>query len=199
MTDKPGDQQQAEQYSLLLAELRKLKTDYQKLSELVHTDSLTGLYNYRHFVGAIEQEMERSRRTQQPMILVMLDYDRFKEVNDNWGHSNGNRALILLASCLRNNLRKLDIACRYGGEEFAIILPNTTLETGVHVAERLRESVESTPLVLEDYQSITLTISLGVALYEGEPEETSERLINIADTQLYRAKRAGRNCLRYKS
>ena len=82
MTDKPGDQQTTEHYSLLLAELKKLKTDYQKLSELVHTDSLTGLYNYRHFITAIEQEMERCRRSGQPMVLIMLDYDRFKSIND---------------------------------------------------------------------------------------------------------------------
>ena len=197
MTEKSGNQQPAEQYCLLLAELKKLKTDYQKLSELVHTDSLTGLYNYRHFTTAIEQEMERCRRTGQPTILIMLDYDHFKEVNDNWGHNNGNRALILLASCLRNTLRKFDTACRYGGEEFAIILPSTDLMTGVQVAERLRKTIALTPLVIDDNQSIKLTISLGVALYKGSQKETAEKLVKLADAQLYRAKKEGRNCVCY--
>ena len=193
MKNKPGDQQSAEQYGLLLAELEKLKTDYQKLSELVHTDSLTGLYNYRHFITAIEQEMERCQRSGQSMVLIMLDYDRFKEVNDNWGHNNGNRALILLASCLHNTLRKFDTACRYGGEEFAIILPNTNLMTGVRVAERLRRTIASTPLIIDDHQSITLTISLGVAAYKEGQKETAEQLVKLADAQLYRAKKEGRN------
>jgi two-component system, cell cycle response regulator len=197
MREKSEDRQPVDQYSLLLAELKKLKSDYQKLSELVHTDSLTGLYNYRHFTAAIEQEMERSRRTGQPTILIMLDYDHFKKVNDNWGHNNGNRALILLASCLRNTLRKFDTACRYGGEEFAIILPGTDLATGVKVAERLRKTIALTPLVIDDNQSVKLTISLGVALYQGNQKETAEKLIKLADTQLYRAKKEGRNRVCY--
>ena len=131
------------------------------------------------------------------MVLIMLDYDRFKAVNDNWGHNNGNRALILLASCLHNTLRKFDTACRYGGEEFAIILPNTNLMTGVRVAERLRKTIASTPLVIDDEQSITLTISLGVALYDSSKIGTSEKLIKLADTQLYRAKTEGRNRVCY--
>ena len=193
MSDKSDNQKPAEQYSLLLAELKKLKTDYKKLSELVHTDSLTGLHNYRHFCTAIEQEMERCRRTGQPLVLIMLDYDHFKQVNDNWGHNNGNRALILLASCLRNTLRKFDTACRYGGEEFAIILPNTNLMTGVQVAERLRKTIASTPLTIDENQSIALTISLGVAAYKGSKEDTAEQLVKLADAQLYRAKQEGRD------
>ena len=193
MSDKSDNQKPAEHYSLLLAELKKLKTDYKKLSELVHTDSLTGLNNYRHFCTAIEQEMERCRRTGQPLVLIMLDYDHFKQVNDNWGHNNGNRALILLASCLRNTLRKFDTACRYGGEEFSIILPNTNLMTGVRVAERLRRTIASTPLTIDENQSIALTISLGVAAYKGNKEDTAEQLVKLADAQLYRAKKEGRN------
>lgn len=195
MADKPSDQHPdlVEQYSLLLAELEKLKTDYRQLSELVHTDSLTGLYNYRHFIMAIEREMERCRRTGQPTVLIMLDYDHFKEVNDTWGHNSGNRALVLLASCLRDTLRKFDTACRYGGEEFAIILPNTHLMTGVQVAERLRKTIAATPLSIDDDKAITLTISLGVALYQGGRQETAEELVKLADAQLYRAKKEGRN------
>ena len=197
MTDKSDDQMQAETYGLLLAELRKLRTDYQKLSELVHTDSLTGLYNYRHFITALEETMESCQQIGQPMGLIMLDYDHFKQINDSWGHHNGNRALILLASCLRNTLRKQDTACRYGGEEFAVILPNTDLTTSVQVAERLRTTMASTPLLIDESQSVQLTISLGVVIYNSERNKTSEKLIKLADTQLYRAKKTGRNRVCY--
>jgi len=181
----------------LTKELAALKSEFQALSELVRTDTLTSLYNYRHFTVAIEQEMERSRRTGQPTALIMADIDYFKKVNDNWGHEVGNQALVLVASCLRNAIRKLDVACRYGGEEFAIIMPSTDMMTSVQVAQRLRQTIEQTPLYI-DNQSLSLTISLGVGLYVGHPSDTADTLVKRADKQLYKAKEQGRNQVCYE-
>lgn len=174
----------------------KLKEEIKQLSELVSTDVLTGLYNYRHFLGAITQEVERSQRTGQPTVLIMADADYFKKVNDEWGHEVGNQALKLIANAITHNIRKLDIACRYGGEEFAVILPSTSIATAKRVSERIRKSIEDTPLVIPTKEgdiTLHLTISLGFSLYNGDLNDSGNKLIERADQQLYRAKQSGRN------
>jgi diguanylate cyclase (GGDEF)-like protein len=177
----------------LKPELDALKQEVEQLSTLVSTDTLTGLYNYRHFSAAIGQEMERSQRTGQPTTLIMLDADYFKKVNDQWGHETGNQALKLIANCIRNNIRKLDIACRYGGEEFAVILPSTDLLTAIQVAERIRVSVEQSPLAIEGEADHSLTLSLGLSSHIGKPGDNWHKLVERADSELYRAKQQGRN------
>ncbi|MFT6388407.1 MAG: diguanylate cyclase (GGDEF)-like protein [Cellvibrionaceae bacterium] len=194
---------------LLGQNLIELKNEVDKLSELVSTDTLTGLHNYHYFTEIIAQEIERSQRTAQPTTLIMLDADHFKRVNDQWGHEMGNKALQLIASCIKGNIRKLDIPCRYGGEEFAIILPSTDISTSIQVAERIRHTIESSPLIVEaenqgevenesesrtESHSIALTISLGISSYvESQKGDNWHKLVERADKELYRAKEQGRN------
>ena len=182
----------------LVPELKVLKEEVRQLEELVSTDTLTGLYNYRHFTNTITQEIERSKRTGQPTTLIMLDADHFKKVNDDWGHETGNQALKLIANCLKRNIRKLDIACRYGGEEYAIILPSSDIGTSAQVAERIREAVESAIVTSSDgEQIIKLTISLGLSTYLGNQDDDWHKLVERADNELYRAKQQGRNQVCY--
>lgn len=163
----------------------------------VITDPLTGLYNVRYFRQALEQELERTRRTLISSAIMMIDLDHFKQINDTHGHEVGNLVLKQTARLIRDTTRKLDIQCRYGGEEFVVILPTTELMLAAHVAERLRESIESTPVFLADDNYISVTASIGLALHSADAPLTATELINTADEQLYRAKEQGRNQVCY--
>jgi len=177
--------------------IAKLERQVTELNALVHTDTLTELYNYRHFIRALEQELERTHRTAQPTSMIMIDLDFFKKVNDNWGHEVGNQALIQTAKLLRATTRKLDIPCRYGGEEFALVLPTTDLLTGAQVAERIRARIAETPLVFADNQGqtqrIELNASLGVDVFTRRDSDTPEGFVARVDALLYQAKANGRN------
>ena len=164
----------------------------------MRTDQLTGLANYRYFCQALEQEMERTQRGGQPTTLIMLDVDYFKKVNDNWGHEVGNQALIHIAGLMCQTVRRLDIPCRYGGEEFAVILPNTELAASIPVAERLRKAIEETPLPVAE-QQLSLTASLGISSYLLGEDVSLEELVQRADHYLYQAKQEGRNRVRHAS
>lgn len=177
---------------VIIDEVLSLRTENRKLSKLVRTDTLTGLYNFHHFSKSLEQEMERSRRTLLPTGLVFVDLDFFKKVNDTWGHEVGNLALIQTAELIRRLVRKIDIPCRYGGEEFAIILPATDLNTSAQVAERLRLAIEEKPLINGEH-TIQLTASLGVDIFKGHEGDTAQMFIKRADSFLYQAKNEGRN------
>jgi len=176
----------------IIDELSALRLEVAELTELVHTDTLTGLNNYRHFTKALDYEMERTQRTGQATALIIVDLDFFKKVNDTWGHEIGNLALIQTSKLLKQATRKLDIPCRYGGEEFVIILPSTDLLTGMQVAERLRARIEATPLHADSHE-ISLTASLGIDVYLGGRQESQENFIKRVDALLYQAKDGGRN------
>jgi len=176
----------------VIDEVLELRSDNEELRKLVRTDTLTGLFNFRHFNGALEQEMERSRRNLLPTGLIFIDLDFFKKVNDTWGHEVGNVALVQTAELMFAFTRKIDIPCRYGGEEFAIILPSTDLATSIQVAERLREAIETKALINGEH-SIKLTASLGVDIYKGYEGESPQEFIKRADSYLYQAKDEGRN------
>ena len=176
-----------------LSELVELRERVDELSDLVHTDTLTGLFNYRHFSMMLDQEMERTRRTGQPMGLMLLDLDHFKQVNDTWGHEAGNRVLVHLADIMTKVLRKVDIACRYGGEEFVVILPGTPLPRAVRAAQRLRLALQQTPLSLEDGTQLDVTMSVGVTAYLRDANISAAALTKEADSYLYQAKEGGRN------
>ena len=163
----------------------------------VVTDPLTGLYNLRYFREALEQELERTQRTLISTAVMMIDLDHFKQINDTYGHEAGNQVLKQTARMIRDTTRRLDIQCRYGGEEFVVILPTTELMLAAHVAERLRENIESTPVFIDDDTVISVTASIGLALHSAERPTTSGGLIEAADEQLYRAKEEGRNRVRY--
>ncbi|MCG8425982.1 MAG: GGDEF domain-containing protein, partial [Chromatiales bacterium] len=170
-----------------------LRAQAESLSELVHTDTLTGLFNYRHFTMALEQEMERTRRAGQPLALILLDIDHFKKVNDTRGHEVGNQALVHLAKIMQQMLRRVDVACRYGGEEFAVILPGTPLPRAISAAQRLRQALEESSLPLEDGSELRITASMGVSVYLRDTALSPEGLVKEADHYLYQAKEQGRN------
>ncbi|WP_062067283.1 GGDEF domain-containing protein [Cellvibrio sp. OA-2007] len=178
-----------------LQELQTLRQEVDLLKEQVRTDALTGLYNFRFFSDALPLEMERASRSFQPLSLIVLDIDHFKGFNDRWGHELGNRALAHIAQLIALTIRKLDFACRFGGEEFVILLPNTDLRQAVNVAERLREIIAISPLEHEQ-ESIVITASLGVDEYRGNHSDSPEGFIERVDTWLYQAKHAGRNCVK---
>lgn len=172
-----------------------LRQEVDVLKEQVRTDALTGLYNFRFFSDALPLEMERASRSFQPLSLIVLDIDHFKGFNDKWGHEVGNKALSHVAQLIALTIRKLDFACRFGGEEFVILLPNTDLRQAVNVAERLREIIANTPLAQEQ-NLITITASLGVDEYRGNHSDSPEGFLERVDAWLYQAKHAGRNCVK---
>ena len=176
----------------IISEVAELRQNLAELSSLVRTDTLTGIANYRYFFQALEQEIERTQRSGQPTSLIMLDIDFFKKVNDQWGHEVGNQALVHLSRLLQQIVRKLDIPCRYGGEEFAVVLPNTNLVACLPVAERIRHGIEKSSLDVAG-KPLSMTASLGIATYTGKQETTVEDLIKQADQYLYQAKESGRN------
>jgi diguanylate cyclase (GGDEF)-like protein len=157
------------------------------------TDELTGLANVRAFHTILEREIERSRRFRSPLALVMLDLDHFKQINDEYGHQQGDEVLSTVADVLRDFSRDIDAPARYGGEELAVVLPQTDSEGAEQLAERMREAVERLEVPRVDGEgSLRLRASFGVASL---PESAVDRggLIAAADAALYRAKRAGRN------
>jgi diguanylate cyclase (GGDEF)-like protein len=176
-----------------LSEIIDLRRQVTKLTDESRTDALTELFNYRFFSEAIGLEMERARRGAQPLAMILLDIDHFKVFNDKWGHELGNRALVHIASLIKTALRKLDIACRFGGEEFVVLLPNTEIHQAVHVAERLRLMIEAMPIKFGDGQSASITASFGVDQFLNTTGDNSEAFIQRVDAWLYSAKHAGRN------
>ncbi len=176
-----------------LEDLASLRIQVERLESKTRTDPLTGLFNYRHFAESLDNEMERTRRTGQPTALVMVDLDHFKQINDSWGHETGNRVLKGTAQQIMTNLRKLDIGCRYGGEEFAIILPNTLVAKAKSVAERLRKLRRAIPETAVSGERIQVTASYGISIYSGQIFLSSQAFIADADQYLYQAKAKGRD------
>jgi len=174
------------------AEAQRLQEECDRLRELAQTDPLTGLFNRRRMMIALDQEMERTRRTGLPTSLMMIDLDHFKRVNDTFGHQAGDEALKFASWVWRKNLRRIDITCRYGGEEFAIILPGTRLHTAVRVAKRLQAALQNAPVVLQG-RKVRLTASFGVDAYTPRQELTVRAFIKRADRYLLEAKFKGRN------
>jgi two-component system cell cycle response regulator len=162
------------------------------LREQVITDPLTELFNVRYFRSALDTELERTVRTTIPTSLMMVDLDHFKQVNDVWGHEVGNQVLKLTARLIKQVTRQLDIQCRYGGEEFVVILPSTTLLLASQVAERLRQKIEESEIFTEE-QSFKVTASIGLSVRLAHEKGTASDLIKAADDCLYQAKSAGRN------
>lgn len=162
-----------------------------KLEMVSRIDGLTQLFNRSHWQSRLSEEFSRAARYQTPLSLIMFDLDHFKKVNDTYGHLGGDAVLCNVARVVRSSLRENDIAGRYGGEEFGIILPNTPEAGAMIVAERIRASIESSPIPFEE-REIKATSSLGVAEYRPGVADCEE-LIAQADAALYRAKEGGRN------
>jgi diguanylate cyclase (GGDEF)-like protein/PAS domain S-box-containing protein len=164
------------------------------LENLALTDSLTHLFNRRNFMLRGSEAVKRVTRTEEPLALLMLDIDWFKQVNDNYGHGVGDLALQHVAGVLQSSLREIDFLARIGGEEFAVLLPNTGQADAVDLAERVRKSIQDTPFEIAG-ESIIITISLGVAVF-GKGILDIDDLLRDADLALYDAKHSGRNCVR---
>ena len=176
----------------VLPELQRLQEECRRLQELSQTDPLTGLYNRRYLMTSLDQEMERTRRTGLPTSIIMMDLDHFKRLNDTYGHQFGDAALCHVAALLKENLRKLDIPCRFGGEEFVMILPGTRLPQAVRLAVRLKDTLAQS---WEEPQggSGRLTASFGVETYTGRQDLSPQSFLQQADRWLFLAKAQGRN------
>jgi diguanylate cyclase (GGDEF)-like protein len=163
------------------------------------TDSLTGLYNRRHLQHRLEQEVTRAQRYGQPLSCLFVDADHFKRINDAHGHASGDLVLNTLAQRLRTRLRSSDLPTRYGGEEFAVLLPQTDARNAHSLAQHICVGIAAEPVTLETGEQIKITVSIGVAaMAEGDersPRETGRALLQAADDAVYRAKEAGRNCV----
>jgi diguanylate cyclase (GGDEF)-like protein/PAS domain S-box-containing protein len=169
-------------------QIRLLNT---QLERMAMTDELTGLTNRRSFYIQGTKEIKRSQRYQTPFSLLMLDLDQFKTINDRFGHEAGDRTLQSIANTLLENIRETDLLARLGGEEFSVMLPNTTAKDAINLAERLRLAVEETRLPIEG-QKVNVTVSIGVATYQ-EAISNFEDLLRNADAAMYQAKNQGRN------
>lgn len=165
---------------------------YKKLEELSVTDELTGAYNRRFFDKKIKEEVIRARRYKKDISLLILDLDNLKQINDTYGHLVGDEALVKLANILSSNLRSTDYLCRYGGDEFAIIMPETSGYDAFYKAELLRKLIALEDITLPNGCSFNMTVSIGVGEYT-DNIATEEELIKKADTALYIAKSKGKN------
>lgn len=163
------------------------------LCDLSSRDALTGLSNRRQFELAIEREVDRVARTGEPALVLVLDIDHFKRVNDTHGHAAGDVVIQAVAHVLQDCVRPMDTVCRVGGEEFAVILPNCAPAFGQAVAERIRERVASRPVVVSPQLSIEVTVSAGGAFAPQWVRSSAALWTERADRQLYRAKHGGRN------
>jgi two-component system, cell cycle response regulator len=163
------------------------------LCDLSLRDPLTGLANRRQFTSVLEREIDRVTRSGEAALLLMLDIDHFKHVNDTHGHPAGDMVLQSLAKTLGNCVRPMDTLARYGGEEFAVILPACQSSFGFMVAERIRRAVASTPIAISPSTSLSITVSIGGAYALQWIRSTTLLWIDRADHELYRAKAEGRN------
>ena len=170
----------------------ELKKANELLKRLTNIDHLTNLFNRRYLTEILDGEFFRARRNNDHLSLVIIDIDYFKNVNDTYGHQNGDIVLAAVANLAQSQLRVYDSAARYGGEEFVLVIPGTALSGGVQVAERLRQSVleHSFPSPMED---MTVTVSAGVATFPSPQIDSVDSLFRQADEALYRAKQNGRN------
>lgn len=171
---------------------RKLKRMERQLARMATQDKLTGLYNRRYFEDRLQKEINRANRYHRMLALAMFDLDHFKNINDRYGHPAGDHVLREVGRRLRQTIRQCDIACRYGGEEFIVIMPETDLEDSRVICERIRDQVQKLRLEF-DGKRFNITISGGTALYDPSIAPGAEELIKAADRRLYHAKKSGRN------
>lgn len=171
----------------------ELEEKNRELERLSISDGLTGLFNHRHIHGLLQEEFERAERSGDRVSVAMLDLDRFKGINDTYGHQAGDRVLVQLADILRETAREIDRLGRYGGEEFIALLPETSIDDAAVFVERVRREVARTPFEVGLEEPIRMTVSAGVACYPWPGVDTPETLVRLADESLYAAKAGGRD------
>lgn len=165
---------------------------YQKMEELVITDDLTKLFNTRYLNRTIETELSRSKRYRTSVSLIFMDIDFFKDINDNYGHLVGSKVLVEMAQLLMKCLRNIDIVARYGGDEFVLVLPQTTSQDAVVIAERIRKTIEEHVFLKKEGYTLKMTASFGVSSYP-DCAKSKEELLRLADEAMYRVKHRTRN------
>lgn len=167
-----------------------------RLEREIITDSLTGVFNRRYLDCRLNEEVLSARRYKQPLSVMLLDIDHFKQINDKYGHQTGDQVLIALGKSTMEVLRETDVLTRYGGEEFLIIAPHTPLAGAIKLAERVRQRIEThdfgLPKAPDAAHNPKVTVSIGIAVF-GADVEDSENLVRVADENLYHAKQDGRN------
>ena len=163
-----------------------------RLSEQVVRDPLTGLFNRRYLEESLEREVARARRSDTPLGIMMIDIDHFKRINDSFGHAAGDAVLVVVSRCMQSMTRVEDILCRYGGEEFVLVMTAASLDTIRERAEMLRDGVRQLKIVFGDHNVGHVTISVGIAVHP-DHGETGPEALEAADVALYRAKQSGRN------
>ncbi|HUJ17177.1 MAG TPA: diguanylate cyclase [Nitrospirota bacterium] len=176
---------------------RRLEEMLSRVKTLAHVDPLTGLYNRRRFETVLASEFKRAMRYQFPLSCLMLDIDHFKKVNDKCGHIAGDHVLRDTVKIIQDNMRESDTVARWGGEEFAILSPNTSKEKALVVGERIRKAMSS--YAFPSVGDIKITISIGIADVPHATISTIEQLIEAADAALYEAKKGGRNKVKVAS
>jgi len=166
------------------------------LREEANVDAKTSLYNVKYFGEVMADELRRARRFARPLAVIMADLDGLRHVNNTYGHLAGDAVLIVVARIIREQVREYDLPCRFGGEEFAILMPETTTHEGYVVAERIRKAIETTPIQIPSREDpVYITVSAGVASFPADGHE-AEQLIHAADVALYQGKAAGKNRVR---
>jgi diguanylate cyclase (GGDEF)-like protein len=167
-------------------------TDLQEdLRQQAIRDALTGVHNRRYLTEVTEKELSRAERHQYPVSFILVDLDHFKDINDTYGHQAGDRVLIAIADLLCRETRRSDVVCRYGGEEFLLMLPETNLETALQRAENLRQAIAKANISHETH-TLHLTASIGVTMYPAHGKDLDELFKNV-DTAMYQSKNSGRN------
>ncbi|MBW4649457.1 MAG: diguanylate cyclase [Kastovskya adunca ATA6-11-RM4] len=179
----------------LQTQLLEIEALQVKLREQAIRDGLTGLFNRRYFEETLPKELARAAQGKYPLAIILMDIDYFKKINDTFGHQGGDRVLKVFGNVLRRHTRFSDMACRYGGEEFVLALPNMPWEQACQCAEQIRLSFQVLG-VESGEQEIFATVSVGLAMFPDDGE-TSDDLLQLADKALYAAKADGRNCLRF--
>ncbi len=172
--------------------IHELLQSNRNLNEISTTDALTGVYNRGYMIDRLNLEFKRASRNHEPLSCLMIDLDHFKQINDTYGHSFGDIVLRAVSTRIKDLIRETDIFGRYGGEEFLILLPNTSLDGAAYLAEKLRHGLES-ERISHDYFSLLVTASFGAASTELPDVITSDHLLQLSDRALYRAKESGRN------
>lgn len=176
--------------SIIEATFKTYEEKIEHLQGLVITDALTELYNRRHFDESLEGEIERSTRHNHPLSLIMLDVDDFKKYNDCSGHPEGDKVLVEIGSTIKSHVRKIDTLCRYGGEEFVVILPETIKDDVVNLAERIRKGIWE-KIFYSKEKKVHVSASFGIAEYI--ENESAKEFVKRADSRLYQAKENGKN------
>lgn len=168
-----------------------LESARSELMQLAMTDPLTGLYNRRHFFERAEIEFERAKRQEYGISFLLMDIDGFKDINDKYGHDAGDAMMLYLSDILPGEVRTFDLVARYGGDEFVVMLVDSSEEQAYQIAERIREVIANTPVEF-DFQAINIQLSLGIASYTDEDEDL-KTILRRADNALYQAKQHGKN------